>query len=68
MEEATVMLVGLDWGLIKDALTILEVQPRGDDRLLRLIEDYRMPNVSEKVVRIIMSYTDYVNRVVWHKS
>ena len=54
------MLVGLDWLRIKDALTMLEAQPRG--------EDYQMPNVSDKVVRIVMSYTDYVNRVVWHKN
>ena len=62
------MLVGLDWLRIKDALTVLEAQPRGEDRLLRIVEDYQMPNVSDKVVRIIMSYTDYVNRVVWHKN
>jgi UDP-N-acetylglucosamine 2-epimerase len=68
MEEASVMMVGLDWSRIKDALAVLETQPRGEDRLLRIIEDYQMPNVSEKVVRIIMSYTDYVNRVVWHKN
>jgi UDP-N-acetylglucosamine 2-epimerase len=68
MEEASVMMVGLDWSRIKDALAVLETQPRGEERLLRIIEDYQMPNVSEKVVRIIMSYTDYVNRVVWHKN
>jgi UDP-N-acetylglucosamine 2-epimerase len=68
MEEGSVMLVGLDWLRIKDALTVLDAQPRGEDRLLRIVEDYQMPNVSEKVVRIIMSYTDYVNRVVWHKK
>jgi len=68
MEEGSVMMVGLDWSRIKDALSVLETQPRGEERLLRIIEDYQMPNVSEKVVRIIMSYTDYVNRVVWHKN
>jgi UDP-N-acetylglucosamine 2-epimerase len=68
MEEGSVMMVGLDWSRIKDALAVLETQPRGEERLLRIIEDYQMPNVSEKVVRIIMSYTDYVNRVVWHKN
>jgi UDP-N-acetylglucosamine 2-epimerase len=68
MEEASVMLVGLDWSRVKDALAVLEAQPRDEDRLLRVVEDYRMPNVAEKVVRIIMSYTDYVNRVVWHKT
>ncbi len=68
MEEAGVMMVGLAWPRIREALSILEVQPRGEDRLLRLVADYAVPNVSEKVVRLIMSYTDYVNRVIWHKS
>ena len=48
-------------------LDILECQDRGDKRTLRLVEDYSMPNVAEKVARIILSYTDYVNRVVWKK-
>ena len=51
------MLVGLDWLRIKDVLTVLEAQPRGEDRLLRVVEGYQMPNVSDKVVRIITSYT-----------
>jgi len=67
MEEAAVMMVGLDKERIMQALGILENQPSGDKRILRLVEDYNMPNVSEKVVRIIHSYTDYVNRVVWKK-
>ncbi len=49
------------------ALAILESQPRGDLRLFRQVSDYSMPNVSDKIVRIIHSYTDYVNRVVWKK-
>ncbi|CAM0646211.1 TPA: non-hydrolyzing UDP-N-acetylglucosamine 2-epimerase [Acinetobacter baumannii] len=65
MEEAAVMMVGLKAERILQGLAILEGQTRGENRLLRLVEDYSMPNVSEKVVRIIMSYTDYVNRVIW---
>ena len=67
MEEASVMMVGLDRERILQALSIIEEQPFGEARLLRLVSDYAMPNVSEKVVRIIHSYTDYVNRVVWRK-
>lgn len=67
MEEAAVMMVGLTAERILQALEILDHQPRGEDRLLRLVADYSMPNVSEKVARIILSYTDYVNRVVWKK-
>ncbi|ADV68595.1 non-hydrolyzing UDP-N-acetylglucosamine 2-epimerase [Deinococcus maricopensis] len=68
MEEAAVMMTGLQVERVLQGLTILERQPRGDDRLLRLVEDYAMPNVSDKVVRLILSYTDYVNRVVWRKD
>lgn len=67
MEEAVVMMVGLEVDRVRQALSILDTQPKGEKRLLRLVEDYSMPNVSEKVVRIIHSYTDYVNRVVWKK-
>ena len=68
MEEAAVMMVGLDNNRVMQALTILKDQPREDDRLLRMVGDYGMPNVSEKVVRIILSYTDFVKRTVWRES
>ncbi len=67
MEEASVMMVGLDARRIMQGLAILEHQPRGDERLLRPVADYSMPNVSEKVIRLIISYTDYVSRVVWSR-
>ncbi|UPQ88130.1 non-hydrolyzing UDP-N-acetylglucosamine 2-epimerase [Vibrio sinaloensis] len=65
MEEASVMMVGLGVERVMQGLQILESQPSGDARLLRQVYDYSMPNVSDKVVRIIHSYTDYVKRVVW---
>ncbi|HCT9738737.1 TPA: UDP-N-acetylglucosamine 2-epimerase (non-hydrolyzing) [Morganella morganii] len=65
MEEASVMMVGLNIERVLQALEILKNQDRGDTRLLRQVYDYSMPNVSDKVVRIIHSYTDYVKRVVW---
>nr|BCN16628.1 putative epimerase [Vibrio cholerae] len=65
MEEASVMMVGLGVERVMQALQILESQPSGDERLLRQVSDYSMPNVSDKVIRIIHSYTDYVKRVVW---
>lgn len=67
MEEAAVMMVGLTAERVLQGLEILDHQPRGEERLLRLVADYSMPNVGEKVARIILSYTDYVNRVVWKK-
>lgn len=67
MEEAAVMMVGLEEVRVLQGLAILQSQPRGAERLLRQVADYSMPNVSDKVVRIIHSYTDYVNRVVWKK-
>ena len=68
MEEAAVMMVGLEVQRVRQALVILETQGRGDQRDLRRVADYSMPNVSDKVLRILHSYTDYVNRVVWRKS
>lgn len=68
MEEASVMMVGLNADRVMQGLAILESQPRGAQRLLRPVADYSMPNVSDKVARLILSYTDYVNRVVWRKA
>jgi UDP-N-acetyl-L-fucosamine synthase len=67
MEEGTVMMVGLEWNRIKEGLAIVSTQADGERPGLRIVEDYNVPNVSEKVVRIIMSYTDYIQRVVWHR-
>ena len=67
MEEAAVMMVGMNPERVMQGLRILESQPVGQERLLRQVADYSMPNVSEKVVRIIHSYVDYVNRVVWKR-
>lgn len=66
MEEAAVMLVGLNQERIMQGLSILTAQKRGEERTLRLVSDYAMPNVSDKVLRILTSYTDYINRVVWN--
>ena len=68
MEEAAVMMTGLELERVLQGLAVLTTQERGELRTLRQVEDYSMPNVSDKVLRIILSYTDYVNRVVWHKS
>jgi UDP-N-acetylglucosamine 2-epimerase (non-hydrolysing) len=67
MEEAAVMMVGLELERVRQGLAILAGQPRGECRGLRQVSDYSMPNVADKVVRIIHSYTDYVNRVIWKK-
>ncbi len=67
MEEAAVIMTGLGVERIMQSLAILETQPRENKRLIRQVYDYSMPNVSDKMVRIIHSYTDYVNRVVWKK-
>jgi UDP-N-acetylglucosamine 2-epimerase (non-hydrolysing) len=68
MEEASVMMVGLELDRVRQGLAILATQPRGDARALRLVADYAMPNVSAKVLRIILSYTDYVRRTVWREQ
>lgn len=67
VEEAAVMLVGLNPERIMQGLAVLETQGRGAERTLRPVADYSMPNVSDKVLRILLSYTDYVKRVVWNE-
>jgi len=67
MEETAVMMVGLNTERIMQALAVLKNQKRGDHRTVRLVGDYAMPNVSEKVLRIIISYTDYIKRNVWNE-
>lgn len=66
-EEAAVMFVGLEVNRVLQALDLLASQPRGEDRSLRMVTDYEPANVSDKVLRIILSYTDFVNRKVWQK-
>jgi UDP-N-acetyl-L-fucosamine synthase len=67
MEEASVMMTGLELDRVLQGLAILAEQPRGAQRLLRPVADYSMPNVSDKVLRIVHSYTDYVQRTVWRR-
>ena len=67
MEEASVMMVGLNLDRIYQAIELLEQDDGVRQKDLRIVDDYKMPNVSEKVVRILHSYTDYVNRTVWKK-
>ena len=68
MEETSVIMTGLKSDRILQALEVVLTQKRGTNRTLRPVADYSMPNVSEKIVRIILSYTDYINRVVWQKK
>ena len=68
MEEASVMMVGLSPERILQGLLQLESQKRGGERMLRQVSDYSMPNVSDKIVRILISYTDYIKRVVWREE
>jgi UDP-N-acetylglucosamine 2-epimerase len=67
-EEAAVMFVGMDVDRVLQGLDILATQSRGEHRALRLVNDYVTDNVSDKIVRIILSYTDFVNRKVWRKK
>lgn len=67
MEEASVMMVGLELDRIMQAINIIKDQGRSNKRDLKIVSDYNIPNVSSKIVRIILSYTDYVNRVIWKK-
>lgn len=68
MEETSVMMVGLNPERILQGLIQIESQKRGDERSFRNVADYSMPNVSDKMVRIIISYTDYIKRVVWSQE
>jgi UDP-N-acetylglucosamine 2-epimerase (non-hydrolysing) len=68
MEEGSVMMTGLEWQSVLQSLLVLTTQKSGIDRTLRIVKNYDVPNVSEKVVRIIMSYTSYVNRTVWRRQ
>ena len=68
MEEAAVMMVGLEVERVIEGLDILKNQPKGEKRLINRVNDYSVPNVSEKVLRIIYSYTDYINKFVWKKK
>ena len=66
-EEASVIMVGLNKDIVNQALDVLETQPRGSSRLLSMVNDYSPKNVSDKVLRIILSYTGFVDRKVWKK-
>ncbi|MBK9137233.1 MAG: UDP-N-acetylglucosamine 2-epimerase (non-hydrolyzing) [Verrucomicrobia bacterium] len=68
MEEGAVMMVGFEWPRIREALQVLANQRHGDQRDLRIVGDYHVPNVSDKVLRIVLSYADYVGRTVWQRG
>jgi len=68
MRKVSVMLTGFNIERIEQGLKVLETQNRGEKRMLTLVKDYSAPNVSEKVLRIIISYTDYAKRVVWQEK
>ena len=67
MEEASVMMVGLNSERILQGLQIISNQKRGNERTVMTVSDYSKPNVSDKVLRIIVSYTDYIKRKVWNE-
>ena len=68
MEETSVIMTGLNYDRLSQGLAVLKNQNRGEKRNISLVDDYNVPNVSEKVVRIILSYTDYINRKIWRKN
>ena len=68
MEEASVMMPGLDYLRVKQALDVLETQSVNQNRNISIVKDYNVDNFSLKVERIILSYIDFINRVVWQKS
>lgn len=68
MEEGAVIMTGLDLSVVRDAISVVRTQGRGEHRRLRLVADYSAPNVAEKVVRLILSYTPYVRRTVWRET
>ena len=68
MEEAAVVMTGLRWVRVSQGLRLVLAQPRAKNRSMRLVSDYNVPNVSDKVLRIILSYTDYIRRTVWSQQ
>ena len=68
MEEGAVMMTGMNMERVMQSLSILESQKEGESRTLELVDDYSKKNISEKIPRIIMSYTDYINKFCWKKD